>query len=551
MRLVRNSIRTKFVLLTLGVIMMTVVGIGGTGVYYAVKAMNSSTNKTLDSICHEEGAVLDNLFLSIEQSVSIVKDYALQKENVVKALSESNTRYEYIRDLKHLMLGAANGTPGAVAIYLRFNPEIVPAGNGIFFSVSDSKEGLEERVVSEHSIRFAQDSLDWYNRAVEEGGSIWTKPHNNGEILEEVVSYAVPLFKDGALIGVVGMDILFEDIVKLIDDIQIYDTGYAYMLDQHHEMIYHPLGEDKCPVEHDHEEWDAFAAERDAGIDHDSVFEYRYQGRRMKMTYCTIENGMRLVVTAPVEETDLSKYEMLKHMPAVFLAIIIVSVSITLIMTQSIIRPLRNLTEAAKEIAEGNLEVPLAYPSKDEVGILSNSLQQTVDCLRIYMDRMSDMAYTDPLTGVKSKSAYAEEVRKVNNSIQMGFDQFGVLMMDINGLKQINDNYGHEAGDSYIKHCCRLICTTFKRSPVFRIGGDEFVIFLIGDDLISADRLLKRFEERMKEKVSRAKRPEEKVSVAWGLAVYDEKLDKEYQDVFRRADEVMYENKAKMKKELT
>ncbi len=550
MKLARNSIRTKFVLLTLAVIMMTVIGIGGTGVYYAVKAMNSSTNKTLDSICHEEGAILDSLFLSIEQSVGIIRDYALQEEKVIEYLTQSYSTYEYIEELKQLMLGAANGTPGAVAIYLRFNPEFVPLGNGIFFSASDSESDIEERIISEHSIRFREDSLNWYNQAAQKGGSVWIPPHNNGELLEEVVSYAVPLYKDGSLIGVVGMDILFSDIVELIDAIQIFGTGFAYILDRNHEMIYHPLGEEQCPVEHDHKEWEEFATERDAGIDHESVFEYKYQGRRMKMTYCTLKNGMRLVVTAPVEETDQQKYELLEYMPIIFLAVTAVSVLITLVMTQSIIRPLKNLSEAAKQIAEGNLDVPLAYPSKDEVGILSNSLQQTVDCLRIYMDRMSDMAYTDPLTGVKSKSAYAEEIRKVNNSIQMGFDQFGVLMMDINGLKQINDNYGHEAGDRYITHCCRLICSTFKKSPVFRIGGDEFVVFLIGDDLISADRLLKRFAERMKDKATRAKTPEEKVSVAWGLAVFDEETDREYQDVFRRADEIMYKNKAEMKKEV-
>jgi GGDEF domain-containing protein len=54
-------------------------------------------------------------------------------------------------------------------------------------------------------------------------------------------------------------------------------------------------------------------------------------------------------------------------------------------------------------------------------------------------------------------------------------------MFDLNDLKHINDRYGHERGDEYIVNCCRLICQVFKHSPVFRIGGDEFVALLRGE----------------------------------------------------------------------
>ena len=84
----------------------------------------------------------------------------------------------------------------------------------------------------------------------------------------------------------------------------------------------------------------------------------------------------------------------------------------------------KELTKASKQIAEGDLQVSLETKSKDEVGALAVSMQQTVDCLRAYMERISDMAYTDPLTGVKSKAAYDEQVKQINENIQTGFAQF-------------------------------------------------------------------------------------------------------------------------------
>jgi len=56
--------------------------------------------------------------------------------------------------------------------------------------------------------------------------------------------------------------------------------------------------------------------------------------------------------------------------------------------------------------------------------------------------------------------------------------EFGVIGCDVNGLKKINDTLGHKAGDEYICAACKMLCEYFKHSPVFRIGGDEFVVIL-------------------------------------------------------------------------
>ena len=57
---------------------------------------------------------------------------------------------------------------------------------------------------------------------------------------------------------------------------------------------------------------------------------------------------------------------------------------------------------------------------------------------------------------------------------------FAITILDVNDLKKVNDNEGHKAGDQFIRDACRIICTTFKRSPVFRVGGDEFAVLSQG-----------------------------------------------------------------------
>ena len=227
--------------------------------------------------------------------------------------------------------------------------------------------------------------------------------------------------------------------------------------------------------------------------------------------------------------------------------IVVVCILGAFVVSQSIISPLKELTNASKEMANGNLKIQLPTGSKDEVGILADSMQQMADCLSGYMDRINQLAYTDPLTGVKSKVAYAEEVSRLEKSIEDKVAQFGLVFFDLNNLKTMNDTYGHEAGDRYIKGACRLICTTYKHSPVYRIGGDEFVAVLKGTDLLNGSKLMKRFYDRMAIVNRDAEEPSEQVSIAAGMAVFREGADADFQDVFKRADDNMYKNKSAMK----
>lgn len=544
-----NSIQTKFIALTMAVILLTAGVVGGLGVVYAVRANDKSVARTMNSICREEGARLDSLFLSAEQAVAILAHNALQMQDIAHKLEDAEVMDTYLKGMEPILLGAAESTRGAVAIYFRFNPDIAPGDMGLFYSKSNRNDAMLKQVTTDFSKAVkGEEDLEWYYRAAEAGEAVWLEPYYNGKIAERVISYVMPLYQEDILIGIIGMDVLFDDVVQEINGIKIYDTGYAYMVDKEHDMVYHPLGEEVCPIQHDYEEWEDFVSRLDQDNHEESVFIYEYQGRQMKMSFCNLENGMRLVVTAPTLETDQQKEELQHNILISALLVSVICILITIAYTQTIVKPLKELTKASRQIAEGNLNVTLMNQSGDEVGELSSSFQQTVDCLRVYMERMSDLAYTDPLTGVKSRSAYDEEMRKVNNGLQMGFDQFGILMLDINGLKAVNDNYGHEAGNRYIINCCRLICNTFKHSPVFRIGGDEFIVLLVGDDLTLIDRLLEKFDQSMRDK-ELSTEPEERVSIASGLAVYDETRDKDYQDVFKRADEAMYKKKAAMKQQ--
>lgn len=154
-----------------------------------------------------------------------------------------------------------------------------------------------------------------------------------------------------------------------------------------------------------------------------------------------------------------------------------------------------------------------------------------------------NMAYRDQLTGVKSKHAYAEKEESMNLRIKQKLvAEFAVVVCDVNGLKQINDTLGHKAGDEYIKTACMMVCKLFKHSPVFRIGGDEFVVVMEGEDYANRLHLMAELESMVENnnKVGG-------VVVAAGLSDYDSSVDISFRQVFDRADAIMYSRKKELK----
>ncbi len=165
-------------------------------------------------------------------------------------------------------------------------------------------------------------------------------------------------------------------------------------------------------------------------------------------------------------------------------------------------------------------------------------------------DKLADLMHDDPLTHVRNRVAYEKYKSSLEEKLLTNNEcDFAIVLFDINNLKQINDNLGHELGDEYIKNCCRLICKVFKHSPVFRIGGDEFVAVLKGDDYNDRGELLDTFRSSMEESLN-SESLVERVSIACGMAVMVGDTPEALGETIRIADERMYMNKTMMKKQM-
>ena len=172
-----------------------------------------------------------------------------------------------------------------------------------------------------------------------------------------------------------------------------------------------------------------------------------------------------------------------------------------------------------------------------------NSQIKREQSIKKAIDKAQALAVKDALTSVKNKRAYSEAEKFLNERIAKKENlEFAVVVCDINDLKKINDKYGHKTGDEIIRSACSLVCEIFKYSPVYRVGGDEFVVILQGADYENRYELVSLLRAKM-----RKNRKNGGVVMACGISEYSAE-DINVSAVFERADENMYADKHALKR---
>ena len=164
-----------------------------------------------------------------------------------------------------------------------------------------------------------------------------------------------------------------------------------------------------------------------------------------------------------------------------------------------------------------------------------------------YMQRRSReselLANTDPMTGVKNKHAYLVRERELTVALkEQRVPDFAIVVCDVNGLKKINDTYGHKAGDEYIRSACKMVCEIFSHSPVYRIGGDEFAVILTGRDYDMRKELTALLHDQSVDHIKNGG-----AVISGAVSEFRPETDNDVHEVFERADALMYEEKRLLK----
>ena len=537
-----HSLQTKTTLLPVFAIVATMAAAMILSVIAIHNLGSSSSDQILFLLCESGEKNLDSHFERVEQSVETISSYA-EADLAAVDLRELGGHLERVRDLFEK---TANNTEGILTYYYRIDPEISTTDKGFWYVDLDGT-GFQEHTVTDLTLYDTQDQSDlvWFTVPKATGSSIWLPPYFTENLDVYVLSYNTPIYKDDTFIGVIGIELDYTTISEPVSHITLYENGYAFLNDQEGNIIYHPR------MSQDTVSGDQKPTVPKGLLSESTYIRYTFEGVEKQAVWLPLDNGMRLNVTVPISEINADWHRLVRELLSISALLLLVFAALTLRLGGQITRPLRKLTQAAEQFSLGNYDVELDYQGSDEVGILTQTVRQLIEHLKVYIDDLNSLAYSDALTSVHNKGAFDIYAREMQAKLDEGQEHppFAIGVFDCDNLKRINDQYGHDKGDIYIKNASTLICLAFPHSPVFRTGGDEFTMILQNEDYRQRETLIQHFLQRSADISAHAREPWEKANISMGIAAYNRFTDSSVNDVIRRADKLMYENKRRRKAE--
>ncbi len=163
------------------------------------------------------------------------------------------------------------------------------------------------------------------------------------------------------------------------------------------------------------------------------------------------------------------------------------AVLVGIVLQRTLVRPIRQLADAARAIEAGNFSTALPVNGRrDEVGTLVRAFARMADSIERHDRDMRRMAYTDSLTGLANRLAFRETLDHRLMQLRGVGRQLALLFADIDDFKRVNDTLGHDVGDEVLIQFANRIREAVERTrgsvtELARFGGDEFVILLHGE----------------------------------------------------------------------
>ncbi len=370
----------------------------------------------------------------------------------------------YTETVQQAVLDFANHTNGAVTAYLRYNPNYSNPTSGVFAQRQSVDSELQCLTPTDFSMYDESDveHVGWYYLPVQAKEAIWMSPYMNENINIYMISYVVPLFaEDGTSIGIVGMDIDFSQITDLVDETKVYQSGYAFLTDASAAVMYHKNADEGTKLS----DLDSSLSKSADFIGDDGnqgkTMDYSYKNVNKKFAFYNLDNGMKLVLSAPVSEIYAEAYGLAKLIIIAMVVAFVLSAVIGVIIGTGMTRPIRQLTAVIEQTAELDFrptkEGGKLRKQKDEIGNMATKIRIMRKKLR---EMMGDLQQTQQVLEsnaedlnhlMKQNSAYAEDNSAATQELAAGMEETSAnaahIVENVGIMRESSDNIQRLAED--------------------------------------------------------------------------------------------------------
>ena len=459
-----KSVRTKLIASILICSLFASVLIGVIAISNSVWTARKDAMTMMQLTGQKKTEEINSTIQKIEQSVDTLSEVAMSNFDYDSFRQSKDYADTYTETVQQAVLDFANHTKGAVTAYLRYNPNYSNPTSGVFAQRQSVDSELQCLTPTDFSMYDESDveHVGWYYLPVQAKKAIWMSPYMNENINIYMISYVVPLFaEDGTSIGIVGMDIDFSQITDLVDETKVYQSGYAFLTDASAAVMYHKNADEGTKLS----DLDSSLSKSADFIGDDGnqgkTMDYSYKNVNKKFAFYNLDNGMKLVLTAPVSEIYAEAYGLAKLIIIAMIVAFVLSAVIGVIIGTGMTRPIRQLTAVIDQTAELDFRPTKdggkLRKQKDEIGNMATKIHIMRKKLR---EMMGDLQQTQQvLEGnaedlnhlMKQNSAYAEDNSAATQELAAGMEETSAnaahIVENVGIMRESSDNIQRLAED--------------------------------------------------------------------------------------------------------
>ncbi|MDD3014563.1 MAG: methyl-accepting chemotaxis protein [Candidatus Gastranaerophilales bacterium] len=353
-----NSLKFKIVASMLFLLFATVVIIGYISINQSSNIISGITKKMLIVNANNSSEEIYNDLKQVEKNVNLMGSF-VKKISSIETESDlyklKNTTYaesEYSK-IRIFPKELGENTKWCMSSYFYYDQKYIPAFDGAWYV---EKDGKFERSILDTAIE--QESGDWYFKPVELRKGLWATPYVDSDLKKAMITYSIPIYKNGFLLGVAGMDITLDELNKLVKNIQIYNNTNAFIIDNNYNFIAgrdFKVGENILTANKGAYKFlaDSLANKKSGYV------EYKDSKTDKVISFTRLPNGFILLISVPVSEilSDINKMSYLIIL-AMIVIIVIASFIAALIggnisdqFTKPIVKIIDNLRQNTQNIS--------------------------------------------------------------------------------------------------------------------------------------------------------------------------------------------------------
>lgn len=445
-----KSLKFRVIRNVVGSVLVGALICGAVSMYNSLTVTNKDAQEMLMDVAVETGQTLDNSLSQVETSVNTLANMTIRTIDDIDRFQKDSAYVDECTDkLKDFALESAVNTQGAMTYYIRFNPDFTEATSGLFGSKDSADADFKSLTPTDFS-SYDKDDLEhvgWYYIPVKNGKPTWMDPYLNSNINVYMISYVVPIVIDDVQVGIVGMDIDFKEVQKLVDSANLFKNGFGFLVNSQNQIMAHPKANYGSDVKEIDEKLATYLSE---GKNED-VGKYSYDGGEETAGFAPLKNGMKLVISAPTSEVQQSSRSLFVWICVAMLLAVLCGLVIAFLFSRSLIKPIVQLTEIVEDTAELNFRKnpnsERLVKIKDETGDMARAIRQMRKKLREMVNLIESTGLTlgDNVVDLHDNMEVVGDICQNNSSTA---EELAAAMEEAasatdtvrNAIEQVNEN---------------------------------------------------------------------------------------------------------------